>query len=134
MADPTIPVGHRDHIDTDRVPWQHGLEPDEGFLPEALQQLTQTVVELEAAKQNAASRCERTPERKRTAMVSGNGCGKREWERSLFAFRRCETEGTSRAWGSPAGGSRKPSWRWYSKPMWKGSARGRWMICCRRSG
>src|SRR3989337_2868075 len=41
-----------------------GLERDEGFLQEALQQLTQTVVELEAAKQIRAGRSERTPEGK----------------------------------------------------------------------
>ena len=33
-----------------------GLEPEEGFLQEALQQLTQTVVELDAAKQIGAGR------------------------------------------------------------------------------
>ena len=39
-----------------------GLEPDEGFLQEALQQLTQTVVELEAAKQIGAGRLTVEPE------------------------------------------------------------------------
>src|SRR3989304_8798194 len=41
-----------------------GLEPDEGFLQEGLRQLTQTVMELEAAEQIGAGRYERTPERK----------------------------------------------------------------------
>lgn len=53
-----------------------GLEPDEGFLQEALQQLTQTVVELEAAKQIGAGRYERTPERK----PYRNGHRERVWE------------------------------------------------------
>ena len=53
-----------------------GLEPDEGFLQEALQQLTQTVVELEAAKQIGAGRYERTPERK----TYRNGHRERVWE------------------------------------------------------
>jgi putative transposase len=53
-----------------------GLEPDEGFLQEALQQLTQTVVELEAAKQIGAGRYERTPERK----TYRNGHRDRVWE------------------------------------------------------
>jgi putative transposase len=41
-----------------------GLQPDEGFLQEALQRLAQTVVELEAAQKIGAGRYERTPERK----------------------------------------------------------------------
>jgi putative transposase len=53
-----------------------GLEPDEGFLQEALQQLTQTVVELEAAKQIGAGRYERSPERK----TYRNGHRDRVWE------------------------------------------------------
>jgi len=53
-----------------------GLEPDEGFLQEALQRLTQTVVELEAAEQIGAGRYERTPERK----TYRNGHRDRVWE------------------------------------------------------
>jgi transposase-like protein len=53
-----------------------GLEPDEGFLQEPLQQLTQTVVELEAAKQIGAGRYERTAERK----TYRNGHRERVWE------------------------------------------------------
>src|SRR3990172_10042531 len=53
-----------------------GLEPDEGFLQEALQRLTQTVVELEAAKQIGAGRYERTPERR----TYRNGHRDRVWE------------------------------------------------------
>jgi len=53
-----------------------GLEPDESFLQEALQRLTQTVVELEAAKQIGAGRYERTPERK----TYRNGHRDRVWE------------------------------------------------------
>lgn len=53
-----------------------GLEPDEGFLQEALQRLTQTVVELEAAKQIGAGRYERSPERK----TYRNGHRDRVWE------------------------------------------------------
>ena len=53
-----------------------GLEPDGGFVQEALQQLTQTVVELEAAQQIGAARYERTPERK----TYRNGHRDRMWE------------------------------------------------------
>ncbi len=41
-----------------------GLEPDGSFLQEGLRQLTQTVMELEAAEQVGAGHYERTPERK----------------------------------------------------------------------
>jgi putative transposase len=53
-----------------------GVEPDEGFLQEALQRLTQTVLELEAAKQIGAGHYERTPERK----TYRNGHRDRVWE------------------------------------------------------
>ena len=53
-----------------------GLEPDEGFLQEGLRQLTQTVMELEAAEQIGAGRYERTPERK----TYRNGHRQRVWE------------------------------------------------------
>jgi transposase-like protein len=53
-----------------------GLEPDEGFLQEALQRLTQTVVELEAAKRIGAGRYERTPGRR----TYRNGHRERVWE------------------------------------------------------
>jgi len=53
-----------------------GLEPDEGFLQEGLQRLTQTVMELEAAAQIGAGRYERTPERK----TYRNGHRERVWE------------------------------------------------------
>ena len=53
-----------------------GLEPDEGFLQEGLQRLTQTVMELEAAGQIGAGRYERTPERK----TYRNGHRERVWE------------------------------------------------------
>jgi putative transposase len=53
-----------------------GLEPDESFLQEGLRQLTQTVMELEAAEQVGASRYERTPERK----TYRNGHRDRVWE------------------------------------------------------
>jgi putative transposase len=53
-----------------------GLEPDESFLQEALQRLTQAVVELEAAQQIGAGRYERTPERK----TYRNGHRDRVWE------------------------------------------------------
>ena len=52
------------------------LEPDEGFLHEALEELTQTVVELEAAKQIGAARYARRPERK----TYRNGHRDRVWE------------------------------------------------------
>ena len=58
MTDPTIPIGHRDGVALMEYLGNMGLEPDEGFLQEALQQLTQTVVELEAAKQIGAGRYE----------------------------------------------------------------------------
>ena len=41
-----------------------GLEPDESYLQEGLRQLTQTVMELEAAEQIGAGHYERTPERR----------------------------------------------------------------------
>jgi transposase-like protein len=53
-----------------------GLEPDETFLQEGLRQLTQTVLELEAAEQIGAGRYERTPERK----TYRNGHRERVWE------------------------------------------------------
>jgi transposase-like protein len=53
-----------------------GLQPDEGFLQEGLRQLTQTVLELEAAEQIGAGRYERTPERK----TYRNGHRERVWE------------------------------------------------------
>jgi transposase-like protein len=53
-----------------------GLEPDESFLQEGLRQLTQTVMELEAAEQVGAGRYERTPERK----TYRNGHRDRVWE------------------------------------------------------
>jgi transposase-like protein len=53
-----------------------GLESGEGFLQEALQRLTQTVVELEAAQQIGAGPYERTPERK----TYRNGHRERVWE------------------------------------------------------
>jgi len=53
-----------------------GLEPDEAFLQEGLRQLTQTVLELEAAEQIGAGRYERTPERK----TYRNGHRERVWE------------------------------------------------------
>ena len=53
-----------------------GLEPDESYLQEGLRQLTQTVMELEAAEQVGAGRYERTPERK----TYRNGHRDRIWE------------------------------------------------------
>ena len=53
-----------------------GLEPDESFLQEGLRQLTQTVMELEAAEHIGAGRYERTPERK----TYRNGHRDRVWE------------------------------------------------------
>jgi hypothetical protein len=52
-----------------------GLEPDESLLQEALQWLTQTVMELEAAEQVDAGGYERTPERK----THRNGDRNRIW-------------------------------------------------------
>jgi transposase-like protein len=53
-----------------------GIEPDESFLKEGLQHLTQTAIELEAAKQIGAGHYERTPERK----TYRNGHRERVWE------------------------------------------------------
>ena len=53
-----------------------GLEPDEIFLQDALQRLTQTVVEPEAAKQIGAGHYERTPER----TTYRDGYRDRVWE------------------------------------------------------
>lgn len=53
-----------------------GLEPDESFLQEGLQRLTQTVMELEAAEQIGAGRYERTSERK----THWNGHRERVWK------------------------------------------------------
>jgi transposase-like protein len=53
-----------------------GLEPDERFLQEGLQRLTQTVMELEAAEQIGAGHYERTPERR----TYRNGHRERVWE------------------------------------------------------
>jgi len=68
MADPTIAL--MDYLRN------MGFEPDEGFLQEALQRLTQTVLELEAAKQIGAGHYERTPERR----TYRNGHRDRVWE------------------------------------------------------
>ena len=53
-----------------------GLEPDERFLQEGLQRLTQTVVDLEASEQIGAGRYERTPERR----TNRNSHRERVWE------------------------------------------------------
>src|SRR3989304_5834723 len=53
-----------------------GLEPDERFLQEGLQRLTQTVMELEASQLVCANRYERTPERR----TYRNGHRERMWE------------------------------------------------------
>jgi len=53
-----------------------GLEPDERFLQEGLQRLTQTVIELEAAEQIGAGHYERTPKRR----TYRNGHRDRVWE------------------------------------------------------
>ena len=53
-----------------------GLDPDESFLQEGLQRLTQTMIELEAARQIGAGCYERTPERK----TYRNGHRERVWE------------------------------------------------------
>lgn len=99
MADPTFPSGHRDGVALIEYLRKVGLEPDEGFLHEGLRQLTQTVMELEAAEQIGAGRYpgrtprsgrkprrpagarrpgrfERTPERK----TYRNGHRERVWE------------------------------------------------------
>jgi len=76
MADPTIPIGHRDGVALMEYLRKVGLEPDEGFLQEGLRQLTQTVMELEAAEQIGAGRYERTPER----QTYRNGHRQRVWE------------------------------------------------------
>src|SRR3972149_2442489 len=64
MTGPTIPAGHRDGVALMAYLRNVGLEPDESFLQQGLQRLTQTVMELKAARQIGASRYERTPERK----------------------------------------------------------------------
>jgi len=76
MTDPTIPIGHRDGVALMEYLRNVGLQPDEGFLQEGLRQLTQTVLELEAAEQIGAGRYERTPERK----TYRNGHRERVWE------------------------------------------------------
>ncbi len=53
-----------------------GMDPDESFLQEGLRQLTQTVVELEAAEKIGAGHYERSPERK----TYRNGHRDRVWE------------------------------------------------------
>ena len=53
-----------------------GLEPNESFLQEGLRQLTQTVMELEAAEKVGAGRYERTAERK----TYRNGHRDRVWQ------------------------------------------------------
>jgi putative transposase len=53
-----------------------GMDPDESFLQEGLRQLTQTVVELEAAEKIGAGHYERTPERR----TYRNGHRERIWE------------------------------------------------------
>jgi putative transposase len=68
MADPTIAL--MEYLRN------MGLEPDESFLQEGLRQLTQTVMELEAAEQIGAGHYERTPERK----TYRNGHRERVWE------------------------------------------------------
>jgi putative transposase len=85
MADPTIPAGHRDGVALMEYLGNMGLEPDEGFLQEALQRLTQTVAELEAGKQIGAGRYERTPERK----TYRNGHRDRVWETRVGEIPLC---------------------------------------------
>ena len=76
MTDPTIPAGHRDGVALMEYLRNVGLEPDERFLQEGLQRLTQTVMELEAAEQIGAGHYERTPERR----TYRNGHRDRVWE------------------------------------------------------
>jgi putative transposase len=77
MADPTIPAGHQDGVALMEYLREIDLESDEGFLQEGLRQLTQTVLELEAAEPIGAGRYERTtPERK----TYRNGHRERVWE------------------------------------------------------
>ncbi|MCL4466926.1 MAG: transposase [Chloroflexi bacterium] len=56
MTDPTMPL--MEYLRN------VGLEPDENFLKEALQHLTQTATELEAAEKIGAGLYERRPEQK----------------------------------------------------------------------
>ena len=76
MTNPTIPAGHRDGVALMDYLRNVGLEPDERFLQEGLRRLAQAVVELEAAHQIGAGRCERTPERE----TYRNGHRERTWE------------------------------------------------------
>lgn len=76
MADPTIPTGHRDGVALMHYLRNMGMDPDESFLQEGLRQLTQTVVELEAAEKIGAGHYERSPERK----TYRNGHRDRVWE------------------------------------------------------
>ena len=63
MIDPNFPEGPREGVALMEYLRNVGLDPDEGFLQEGLQRLTQTVMEVEAAEQIGAGRYERTPER-----------------------------------------------------------------------
>ena len=76
MTDPTIPIGHQDGVALMDYLRNMGLDPDESFLQEGLQRLTQTMIELEAARQIGAGCYERTPERK----TYRNGHRERVWE------------------------------------------------------
>ena len=131
MADPTIPIGHRDGVALMEYLRKVGLEPDEGFLQEGLRQLTQTVLELEAAEHIGAGRYERTPERK----TYRNGHRERVWETRVgeipLRIPKVRDGSYFPSLLEPRRRSEKALLAVVQQAYVVGSVPGEWTICCR---
>ena len=76
MADPTIPIGHRDGVTLLEYLRKVGVDLEGDFLSQGTQLLAQLAVEFEAEQQIGAGRYERSPER----TTYRNGHRERVWE------------------------------------------------------
>src|SRR3990172_5269693 len=76
MADPTIPIGHRDGVTLLEYLRKVGVDLEGDFLSQGTQVLAQVAVEFEAEHQIGAGRYERSPER----TTYRNGHRERVWE------------------------------------------------------
>jgi hypothetical protein len=120
------------------------LELDDDWLRQMVQNFTQAVIELEAEQQIGASRHERTAGR--TTQRNGyrerglsTRVGELELRTPALAAQgqvspSCGRGASFRACWSHAGGRKRRWWRWCSRRTSKGSAPGKWMICCWRWG
>ena len=76
MADPTIPIGHRDGVTLLEYLRKVGVDLEGDFLSQGTQLLAQLAIEFEAEQQIGAGRYERSPER----TTYRNGHRERVWE------------------------------------------------------